>query len=212
MTWQRARNPEQKEERIARILDSAAELLCECELQAVSMRDIAARAGLGKASLYHYFKTREEVFASLYLRELNDWIPVLESKLARLRNHSPSNVAAAIADTMSDRHELCQLTALLSSVLEKNVSEEFTREFKYSLLEPCARFCEAVRKVAPQFSEVELNDFMLQHFGLIAGLWPLSNPSEVVASVLQNDDLSVFRIDFLKVFRRSLESLLSKVR
>ena len=50
MNWQRARQPEQKAERRTVILEAAAALFDEREFADISMRDVAERSGLGKAS------------------------------------------------------------------------------------------------------------------------------------------------------------------
>ena len=45
VNWQRARNPDQKAERVETILDAAAVLFDEKELSDISMRDLARARG-----------------------------------------------------------------------------------------------------------------------------------------------------------------------
>ena len=59
-------------------------------------------AGLGKASLYHYFKTKEEVFIWLYLAELDSWLPDVAKRLNRLRTPTPERIAKALTDALRD--------------------------------------------------------------------------------------------------------------
>jgi len=53
------------------ILDAAYDLLCEQEIEDISFRDIAARAGVPEGSAYHFFANRFDVFAEL-ARTLNE--------------------------------------------------------------------------------------------------------------------------------------------
>ena len=69
MSYQRARRPEQKEERREAILAAAHALAVERSVRAVSLGDIAREVGLAKSNLLRYFESREEIFLTLLLRE-----------------------------------------------------------------------------------------------------------------------------------------------
>jgi AcrR family transcriptional regulator len=67
------RNPEptktkwgDRERRRADILGAARERIADAGYLACSMRDIAGAAGVSPATLYSYFATKEELFATLY--------------------------------------------------------------------------------------------------------------------------------------------------
>ena len=47
------------------LLDAASDLLCEKEIEDISFRDIAKRAGVPEGSAYHFFANRFDVFAEL---------------------------------------------------------------------------------------------------------------------------------------------------
>lgn len=210
MDWQRARKPDQKAERVEAILTAAAALFDEKELSDISMRDLAERAGLGKASLYHYFKTKEEVFISLYRAELDAWLQDVEHHLNRLRAPNPERVAKALTKALQERDRFCRLTVVFSSVLEHNLSLEFLRDFKLLLLDPLGRFSGSLNRVAPEMSEDALRDFLFQHHSVIAGLWPLAHPSLEVAKVLQDERFESFRIDFYRLFQSTMRQLLQQ--
>jgi len=61
-----ARNNERAEERRAKLLALAAEVFSRRGYRATSMRDLAALAGIGKPTLYHYFASKEELLTLLY--------------------------------------------------------------------------------------------------------------------------------------------------
>ena len=190
------------------ILAAAAALFEEKELSDISMRDVAERAGLGKASLYHYFKTKEEVFISLYRAELDEWLPDVEQRLNRLRVPNAERIAKALTDALRSRDRFCRLTVVFSSVLEHNLSTDFIREFKQSLLEPLGHFSSVLKEVVPKITDDELRDFMFQHHAMIAGLWPLAHPSPTVSEVLEDDEFESFRTDFYRLLQSTLAQLL----
>ena len=66
----RARQPAQKRSRIRfqALLDSAAELLKECDFGEVGLYDIAQHASVPPASVYHFFPTKEAAFVALAQR------------------------------------------------------------------------------------------------------------------------------------------------
>ncbi|GAA5510099.1 TetR/AcrR family transcriptional regulator [Novipirellula caenicola] len=208
MNWQRARKPSQKAERTSAILDAAASLFDEKELADISMRDVAERAGVGKASLYHYFKTKEEVFLSLYGHELQAWLGGLEQRVGRLRKPTSTRVAAALVDELKLHPRLCRLKVVLSLVLERNLSDEAITEFKESLLAPTDRFVTLIHQSLPQLSHTAAKDFLFQYHAVVAGLWPMAHPTEQLAAILQEAKYREFRIDFYALLQRTLVKLL----
>ena len=207
MKWQRARNPDQKAERIDAILAAAAALFDEKELSDISMRDVAERVGLGKASLYHYFKTKEEVFITLYRAELDRWLSDVQQRLNRLRAPNSVRIARVLTDALRERTRFCRLTVMLSSVLEHNLSLEFIRDFKQSLLVPLGQFSVSMKE-SLELSDRTIQDFLFQHHATIAGLWPLAHPSPQVSEVLKDDQFVGFRLDFYRLFQQTICQLL----
>ncbi|MEM7559871.1 MAG: TetR/AcrR family transcriptional regulator [Planctomycetota bacterium] len=209
MNWQRARNAGQKAERIEAIQAAAADLFDEKELSEISMRDVAERAGLGKASLYHYFKTKEEVFISLYESELAEWLHDVEQRIRRLRSPTPQRVAKSLTDALRERERFIRLAVVFATILEHNLSVEFIREFKRSLLMPLGQCSELLAAALPNLSEKRIQEFLFQHHAIVAGLWPLANPSQDVRSVLLEEEFRNLKIDFFSVFESSMQRLLS---
>ena len=66
----RARNTEDKQQRRQAILDVAWALFQETSYAAVTMNGVAERAGLAKGTMYLYFKTKEELFLTLQIAQL----------------------------------------------------------------------------------------------------------------------------------------------
>ena len=64
---ERRRNRRQ-EETIRKVLDAAVELLRETSYSALTMRMVAARAGVAPATAYTYFRSKNALIAEVYLR------------------------------------------------------------------------------------------------------------------------------------------------
>jgi AcrR family transcriptional regulator len=68
---ERLRDPWQRAERAARILDVAADLLLRHGYRRVTIDDVAAGAGIGKGTVYLHWKTREQLFSAIFAREMH---------------------------------------------------------------------------------------------------------------------------------------------
>jgi AcrR family transcriptional regulator len=64
---ERRRNRRQ-EETIRKVLDAAVELLRETSYSDLTMRMVAARAGVSPATAYTYFRSKNALIAEVYLR------------------------------------------------------------------------------------------------------------------------------------------------
>lgn len=67
--------------RVEALLDAAAELLRDREAEAVTVRDLAARAGVPTGTLYQFFEDKETVLQALALRFLSAMPAVLDEAL-----------------------------------------------------------------------------------------------------------------------------------
>ena len=79
--FQRARRPEQKQQRQDAILGAARELALRDGVRNVSLADIAARIGIHKSALLRYFETREQIFLELTAAAWRDWAQALHAGL-----------------------------------------------------------------------------------------------------------------------------------
>lgn len=70
MPGSRVRTLEARQERSTQILDVAAELLLRLGYRHVTVDDIAARAGIGKGTVYLHWKTKDELLLAVLHREV----------------------------------------------------------------------------------------------------------------------------------------------
>ncbi|MDT5091555.1 MAG: hypothetical protein QOH60_918 [Mycobacterium sp.] len=115
---ERRRNRRQ-EETIQKILDAAVELLRETTYSDLTMRTVAARAGVAPATAYTYFSSKNALVAEVYLRLVRD-VPLFTDvnqttqervtaqlrELALLVADEPELAAATTTALMGDEPEV----------------------------------------------------------------------------------------------------------
>jgi len=129
----RARTNDEKYFRRTQILDSAELLFEEVGYESFSMANLAKIAGVVKGTLYLYFRTREEVFLTLYNQSLARWSEVFLSRLKSAM--SDHDYACALYETAMADGSFVPLLARLEHVIEHNVSIEKLVESKRSFIQ-----------------------------------------------------------------------------
>lgn len=126
--FKRARSPSQKEERRSDILAAARTQLAEVGVADFSMVPLAKGAGVARATLYLYFKTREELLLTLYLEQMEDWLEEVER--VTKPDMPVDDFLRAIFDSAIRRDTFLMLAAQVTGVIESNVSMESLAESK----------------------------------------------------------------------------------
>ena len=80
------------------LLDAAYELLCEQDIEDVSFRDIAERAGVPEGSAYHFFANRFDVFAELTITLNEKFARAHERAVPAARRATPRALAEQMVD------------------------------------------------------------------------------------------------------------------
>ncbi|HET7690118.1 MAG TPA: TetR/AcrR family transcriptional regulator [Nocardioidaceae bacterium] len=85
-------------DRVVRILDAAASLVCEEGVEGLSTRGIAERAEIPVASLYQYFADKDEILLALVERDIEEMDAQVAADIAELTELSVRSVVAATMD------------------------------------------------------------------------------------------------------------------
>jgi AcrR family transcriptional regulator len=208
-SFQRAREPGQKEQRRGDLLAAAAALLAGGGLDAVTLSAIARDAGLAKSNVYRYFESREQILLEILIEDEIAWVGELERALAPLAGSGEvDEVAAAIARTVAARPATCALIAAVSAVLEHNLSEDTVLEFKRRVLDVSIRIRNALHAALPALSHDRTESLIRSLHALVAGLWPMANPAPTVAAALARADLRPLRTVFEPDLRGAIAAML----
>lgn len=207
--WQRARSPDQKEERTQAILNAAADLIDKDGMDATGLNAIARKAGISKGNMYRYFESREAVLMELLIQEHRDCMQELEQGFRPLAGSNDAKaIARVIAGTISDRQRYWLLLGALAGILEHNVSPETITQFKRDLLASSSAVQEALEAAIPRLPSKQLFDYMTFITMAAGGVWPHTHPSPAAAQVLDQPEFSSFKIDFKQTMQVHAEALL----
>lgn len=198
------------------ILATARTMLEQSPPADISLRELSQHVGLSKSNVVRYFPTREAVFLAVLAGDFRSWLDAVEQRLpradARRRAHTRHElVAATVAQTLTEHHRFCDLLVASQTILERNIPIETAREFKTSAMTQVSRLATLVRSRIPELDEAEAFGFAGLIWALIAGVWPMANPSPVVAAVLAEPGFATMCVDFVPAMTRALTIALDGV-
>lgn len=205
----RARAEADKQQRRLEILRAAAAVFAEMPFAAVTMAEVARRAGLAKGTVYLYHATKESLFLQLVGEALARWFGEVE---VALRGAAPKlgaeELATLLVGTLSTNGELTRLLVLLHPVLEENIDEALALAFKRRLGELTATAGELLERRCAALGPGEGVRFLLRLHALVIGLHAMATPSAAVARVLARPELAPLRIDFAAELQATVAALL----
>ena len=204
-TYQRARRPEQKEERRAAILDAARDLAADRAVRDITLTDIAAHVGLAKSAVLRYFETREEVYLHLLAEEWRDYVVAAEARL-RDAPATAAGVAAAIAQTYAERPLFCDLTGEMPAALERNVSAATAVHFKSASMQSVMELGAVVAAILPALGEEKARTLVGNAALFVGGLWDSCNPPPAVVEALP-PEYRHFLVEFEPRLREAIEAM-----
>ena len=214
VTFQRARNEEQREIRRRAILDTAAAMLDEMPVAELSLNELSRRVGLAKSNVLRYFESREAVLLELLDDFLESWLAALSDELAAGvdANEAPEVRAGQLAEIMSQslagRVVLCDLFGAQGGVLEHNVSVEVVKRHKRSSLTRLADMSELMRRHLPELGDgAQLFCLMsLVSAGALSSYVP--PPPSLLAAYADEPALGVLHLDLQDALRVAFTSTL----
>ena len=158
------------------ILDAAQEQMAEGGYLALNMRDIARGAGVSPGTLYQYFSTKEEIFATLYAAAIeshNDRIaPVCEQ--ARELEPFLVDIAHAYLDLYTTYGRYFTLWSALvagTSTQDSPLPKDLARQLRHATFAGTDLMVATMRRVAGPSSETRLIDRPMA----VTCLWTMLN-------------------------------------
>jgi AcrR family transcriptional regulator len=181
-------------------------LLEHADPQALSLNELARRAGMAKSNVYRYFESREAVLLALLSQEWEHWYRHVNSALSAKRGERVElqTICRLFATAVVAQPLLGPLSCILPSIIENNVAPETLRRFKLASLQTIGELAKYFHERAPLLSGAQYEELIHNAVTLLVGLWPFSHPSAAVAELLQAPELRPFRHDFVEDFARGL--------
>ncbi len=97
----------------SRILESSARLFAHQGFEGTSLNEIADEVGLSKATIYHYFVGKEEIYTEIILDTLDRLLPFVKEAVDRKEGARPRLVAAMEAHAQFFEDNFWAFTAML---------------------------------------------------------------------------------------------------
>ncbi|MGE5625450.1 MAG: TetR family transcriptional regulator [Bacillota bacterium] len=209
MSLNRAITDAQKEARRADILKVALHRFTLTPYESLSMADTAEEAGVAKGTLYLYFKSKEEMFLSIYTDQLNDWLDELDRRLEAAGGEaSIAGFVSLVGETLGERKSLLRLIAILHTVLEQNVDYAAAKRFKTWFKDRVIRTGALMEKHLPFLKPGQGAQLLMQINALVIGFQHMAEPAAVMREVLAEEDMALFRVELEKSLLDSLRTLL----
>ena len=120
----RASTVQKKEERRASIVEHARAWIAQRSFDEIHLDDLARELDLVKGTLYLYFPTKQDLFASILVEEMEAW---WEGAMAAPATGSPGD---DLCRGLADRNLLVRLIASLHMIIEPGLSPEGLRQMK----------------------------------------------------------------------------------
>jgi AcrR family transcriptional regulator len=212
VSFQRARNEEQRAERRQAILATAEAMLADMPVAELSLNELARRVGLAKSNVLRYFGSREAVLLELLGDACREWRAELERLPAAdgdVRERCDA-LAAALASSAEARPVLCDLLAAQASVLERNVSAEVAARFKRAALAEVSALAEVVRHRIPELTAEDAVKFVGAAMMSTGAVWSHTCPSTAMLAAYEADPaLAALRLPLRETLQELFAVLLA---
>jgi AcrR family transcriptional regulator len=158
-----------------RIIEVAQDIFKRYGFRKSTMDEIAAAAGKGKSTLYHYFKSKEEVFAAVIEKESNTMFKEL-NKIITANIDSKSKIKKYIITRMELINELSNLYSAIKSDYLNHFN--FIQKYRVKYDEYEIIFIEQILQDGINKKEFNINedDTKIYAYGLATALKGLEIP------------------------------------
>ena len=198
MEFIRARSKEQKNIRIDHVVKAALKLYRIMPYEKINMLKIAKELDFTRANLYKYFSTKHEVFLKVIESDLRNYIKDLGKVF---KDPLPLEKFARMwAEVLFKHKRLLGLLSILFSIIEKNVTLDKLAEFKIVLFRETAKTLQIVKNQFPEFSDEDVNRFLLTQQIFALGLYPATLQNEIQKKAVAKAGISYSPPDFVDAF------------
>ena len=148
MTPRKSR-PDIRDRKARLIMEAAAAVFAERGLQSARVADIAERAGIGKGTLYEYFRSKDELFLAVFEAFAADTLEGAVAELEPTANSAESYIRAMVDTVLRALAENIHLYALTmefwSAAATSDFKDRLLEEFRKLYADYRAIFAETIR-------------------------------------------------------------------
>ena len=163
-------SPELTRARIDEIIDACEGLYQDHSFKEITVDMIAKDTTFTRASIYNYFKNKEEIFLALLQREYAAWNGSLESILDSAELDA-DGFAEALASSLDDREQLLKLLSMNHYDMEASSRPENLVEFKREYGRSLSLVRQCLDRFFPSMTDAEKRDFVYTFFPEMFGIY-----------------------------------------
>ncbi|MEX5710903.1 TetR family transcriptional regulator [Parafrankia sp. FMc6] len=213
--FQRARSEEQRTVRRQSILQTAAAMLDEMPVAALSLNELSRRVGLAKSNVLRYFESREAVLLDLLDHAAAELLTEIDEALQS--NVDPSapphsraqSVASALATSFATHPMLCELLSAQAGVLERNVSIEVATRYKQGARDSLVGLATLLQRLLPELKEERSARAASMIIILVGALWTHNHPAPAVLAAYDADpSLAFMHVPFAEALEQTVATFL----
>jgi len=208
MGWERARTDEQKEQRIAEIIDATARLYETQPFDAITFVSIAKTANFTRSNLYKYFNSKEEIFFEFLKQDVIRWRKDLVKTISKKNRYSVDEFAAVWLKVQGRHGRMQDLISILYDFLEKNASIERMVDFKRLAKEEYAIVTELLCNLFSTLSPQKAVKFLNMQLAVFIGLYRMTNLSAAQKEVLAYPEFKHLKVDYPVYYQECVKYLL----
>ncbi len=212
----RAISVEDKFARRNAILRAASDLLDESDYHDISIANVARKAGLAKGTVFLYFKTKEELFLQLQMKEYSSWFEDVNGRLQKLlgdkKKTTIDGVVKAIMASVGKHPTMVRMAPLIHVILEHNIDYRTAVEFKRFLLGELRTTGTLIGRCLPFLEKNGGPLFLLDLHVLMIGIRQIASPAPLVRKVIEEEKMQVFKVRFEDKLKETLVTLLTGMK
>ncbi len=206
----RAISEKDKLKRKEKILKIARELFEKNDGTLPTISEIAQKAGLAKGSVYLYFKTKNEIFLSLYTNQIRLWHDSVAKALENQKEGiTVSDYAKLTTRYIINNPLMLQMWGIVNGFFDGNTDEKMFMDFKTQLAELVGV---QGRLSCRLFADLSMEHWVkvhLQIFALIFGLWQVYYSPNQMKKFVRESQFCIFESDFSESVVESVTTFLT---
>ncbi|MCK5686124.1 TetR family transcriptional regulator [bacterium] len=211
MAWERARNKDQKEQRIAEIVNAAASLYEKKDFHKITFTMIAKEANFTRSNLYKYFGSKEDIFLEFIKHDLTEWRLDLIQVFDSYEEFSINSFAKVWTETLLKHKRLNNLISILFTHIEKNSSLDRLLLFKEKFRAELRIISKKIILFFPMLTIEKVLEFLRLQLAISIGLFSMTNLSEIQEKVFEKQEYSFMKIDLQRHMKIAIEHLFTGV-
>ena len=160
------------------IIAACAELNETMSFREITIKEIGAATSFTRTSIYNYFETKEEIFLALLQKEYELWVDAMNAVMEQNETMTRSEIADALARTLTDRSRLLRLLSMNLFDMEANSRAERLAEFKVAFGASLDTVTRMLEKYVPEMDAPARQEFLYAFFPFIYGIYPYTSVTE----------------------------------